>query len=90
MKKLNTWKLATLSILACLGVGIATFLIAQETETEDEQDCKWHVVNLQGEGSTSSHIVNAVQWNNCTGETYQLYRGALNLSTDPIQLRHIR
>ncbi|MCY3540611.1 MAG: hypothetical protein OXH31_01700 [Gammaproteobacteria bacterium] len=79
MKKLNTWKLAILSILACLGVGIATFLFAQEDNTE-EQGCKWKLEHLSTSLDLSKNYVASPKiftllLNECTGDLYDLRYG---------------
>ena len=69
--------LIAFGIVALIGVLlVAGYALAQEAEEETGDDCRWDVESIMGEGVQNSHSVNALFWNDCTGEILHLGRGS--------------
>lgn len=73
--KFNTLTSISLVIVICL-IGLGSFLVFAQEEPEDEEetDCEWKLQNGKGNASISYLSVNALFWNDCTGELYHIDR----------------
>lgn len=84
MKHLRNSKniLAIVAICTALAVAFVVLIQAQSDDTEDD-GCRWHLQDQKhvtnGYTVTSNVGINALFWNDCTGDLYHLYREGTDL-----------